>query len=242
MLLSMYPEHHAREKLTSLICTLLRHQFAELPAADRNSILHSWRSLHREAQAAYRDQRANTGGYGGSTAALPDMATVRQCVDDLPKGDRTRLALMLCTMIPWKDPWRCSAPLLNLGAVKVYTLVNYTHAPTAQQMQQQARVYLSEVTQDESDTGAAGWLTLHPKTQKMDAIYLLMGVLLDENGKERTHIQMCPLPKLISDELRSHYLPQRRSQPWLFADLAHKNVADSPPYLCPGQGVFPEIY
>lgn len=52
LMTKMFLEHNKREKVTSMLCTLLRHQVPELSDDDRATILKAWREINREAQAA----------------------------------------------------------------------------------------------------------------------------------------------------------------------------------------------
>lgn len=240
LMTAMFPDHNKREKVTSMLCTLLHHQVPELADGDRKTILDAWRAINRTAKSAYNQQRKATGGFGGNTSKLPNMDSVRQLIASLPRGDRNRMALMLYTQLPFRDPWCFSAPLLNFGAVRVYTPANYAQAPTEDQMYKEGKVYLAHsmvgeaVTESPQVPGASGWLLLHPKNQNKDTISLLMGATpVDPNdaSKVRPCIHTCRINKQLSDELRNHYLPPRRNQAWLFTDLIHKNIAHSQPLL-----------
>jgi hypothetical protein len=138
-----------------------------------------WRAVHHAARKQYVQQK-NTIGYGGDTTKLPDMDAVRRLISSLPRGDRNRLALMMFACLPWKGRWQFRAPLLNLGAVRVYLPSGYAQAPTKEQMGNEAQLYIANDTAAShvpatAKPGAAGWLVLHPKDARKDTISLLMG-------------------------------------------------------------------
>lgn len=235
----MFPDHNKREKVTSMLCTLIHRQVPELSDTDRKTVLDAWRSITKEAKAAYNQQRKSSWGYGGNLSKLPSMDDVRSLIASLPRGDRNRMALMLYTQLAWKEPYRFCSPMLNFGGIRVYTPANYAQAPTEEQMYDEATIYLKHIIAGEQGTpppqnpGAAGWLLLHPKNQNKDTISLLMFGSRDPDNDKKVQlvIQTYHLNKQLSDEMRIHYLPPRRNQAWLFTDLMHKNVAHSQPLL-----------
>jgi hypothetical protein len=230
----LFPDHSQREKEVSTMLSLLKYGFAGLQDNDKETITAEWRAVHREARMQYKQQK-ETIGYGGDQTKLPDMDAVRRLIASLPRGDRTRLALIIFASLPWKGKWQFCAPLLNLGAVRVYLPSCFAQAPTREQMCKQAQLYIANnaaaspvpVT---AKPGAAGWLVLHPKDARKDTLTILLG---DTSAADEQciGIQTYTLPKPLSEELRQHYLPPRHNQPWLFTDFVHAKVAEQRLYL-----------
>lgn len=223
----LFPDHSKRDKVISAMLSVLKYGFAGLHDNEKHAIMEEWRAMQREAHKQYTQQR-NAIGFGGETAGLPDMDAVRRLIALLPRGDRNRLALLFSAYLPWKGQWQFRAPLLNLGAVRVYLPSCCAQAPKGQ-------LYIMNDTAGSpvpatAKPGAAGWLVLHPKDARKDTISLLLG---DTPAGDRTHVDIhtFTLPKALSEELRQHYLPPRHNQQWLFTDLVHAKVAEQQPYL-----------
>jgi hypothetical protein len=235
MFSKLFPqEHNKREKVVSAVLTLPKYGFTDLQDREKEAIMADWRAVHRAARKQYLQQK-NTIGYGGDTTKLPDMDAVRRLISSLPRGDRNRLALIIFACLPWKGRWQFRAPLLNLGAVRVYLPSGYAQAPTKEQMGNEGQLYIANDTAASpvpatAKPGAAGWLMLHPKDARKDTISLLMGDT-SAGDEQRIGTQTYTLPKGLGEELRQHSLPLRNNQPWLFTDLVHVKVAEQRPYL-----------
>ena len=220
------PDSNKRSKIIAVLCRLAQ-VFPQLADADRQAILDYWRAALREAVANTKAQM-DVFGFGGNKAALPDLQAVDCAIATLPPGDRNRLAIMLYRHLPLQhkavDQVRT---FWNLGAVRV--IMPGTTEPSPSEMEAAADAYMDGPPgESETTLAAAGWLVLDGKTAQRDRMYLHEGVHVDSDEHV---IVTYMLPKVISDELRCHYLAQRPGQQWLFVDLAHKNFAKAHPYL-----------
>lgn len=221
------PDSNKRSKVIAVLCRLA-HVFPQLPDADRQGVLEYWRAALREAVASTKAQMADV-GFGGNRAGLPDLGTIDRAIASLPPGDRNRLAIMLYRHLPCQgkadDHVRA---FWNLGAVRV--VMPGMMEPTQAEMEAAVNAYM-----DGRDLGAdtavaaAGWLVLDGKTAQHDRLFLHEGI---DCETDQPAIATFTLPKVLSDEVRCHYLAQRPGQKWLFLLIWHTRTVPKHTLIC----------
>jgi hypothetical protein len=187
--------------------------FPMLEAADRERAVQAWRALLAESRRAYLTARQDHGGYGGyvDPDQLLTADQINRAVEGLPLGSAERCMLFLLQLLVARFPanYQMSAPMLNLGHVKICVAEN---APCLEAWAAEA-----------CDPDREKWLLLVGEQQ------VCLVLLFDVTSKGPVFYQY-RLSEVPTNEVKEYlwHLPQGAS--YLFSQVKGSSSGQEKPY------------